>query len=87
MKIIFGALALVLAAPVAAAQTAPAADSPAARHAQHSPTDHSQHVNVKHDCKDCCEKMKNKDGKMECKDKTAEAKPAESGHDHGGHAH
>ena len=31
--------------------------------------------------------MKDKDGKMECTEKKAEAKPAESGYDHGGHAH
>ena len=35
--------------------------------------DHSQ---GKHDCKECCEKMKGKDGKMECMDKKGEAKPA-----------
>jgi hypothetical protein len=77
---ILGAIALIIAVP-AAAQTAPAADP----HAQHQGMDHSQHGQGKHDCKECCEKMKGKDGKMECKDKKAEAKPAESGHDHGGH--
>jgi hypothetical protein len=82
MKMIFGAIALALAVP-AVAQTAPAADP----HAQHKGMDHSQ---GKHDCKECCEKMKGKDGKMECMDK-GEAKPASTdagshqGHD--GHAH
>ena len=86
MKTILGALALAIGTP-AAAQTAPAVNSHAEHNGQQQTMDHGQHVNAKHDCKDCCEKMKNKDGKMECKDKTAEAKPAESGHDHGGHAH
>ncbi len=31
--------------------------------------------------------MKGKDGKMECMDKKADAKPAESEHSHEGHAH
>ena len=32
--------------------------------------------------------MKGKDGKMECMDKTADAKPADPEHSHeGGHAH
>ena len=86
MKIILGAFALAIAAPVAG-QSAPAADPHAGHHAQHQGMDHSQHGQSKHDCKECCEKMKGKDGKMECKDKRAEAKPAESGHDHGGQAH
>ena len=86
MKTIFGAIALMLAVP-AFAQTAPAADP----HAQHKGMDHSQHGQAKPDCKECCEKMKGKDGKMECMDKKAEAKPASTdasapqGHD--GHAH
>ncbi len=86
MKTIIGAIALTLAVP-AFAQTAPAADP----HAQHKGMDHSQHGQAKHDCKECCEKMKGKDGKMECMDKKAEAKPAStdaSAHqDHDGHAH
>lgn len=87
MKTILGALALFIAMPVAA-QTAPTAGDPHAGHsAQHQGMDHSQHEKGKHDCKECCEKMNGKDGKMECKDKKAEAKPAASEHDHGGHAH
>ena len=84
MKTFIGAIALIVAAPVAA-QTAPAADP----HAQHKGMDHSQHAKGKHDCKECCEKMKGKDGKMECMDKKAEAKPASaaSEHAHEGHAH
>ena len=84
MKIILGALALVIAAP-ALGQTAPAADQHAGHHAQHQGMDHTKHQKGEHDCKKCCEEMKGKDGKMECKDKKADAKPAESGHDHGGH--
>lgn len=78
MKTIFGAIALTLAVP-AFAQTAPAADP----HARHQGMDHSQHGPTKHDCKECCEKMKGTD-------KKAEAKPASAGagahHGHGGHA-
>jgi hypothetical protein len=84
MKTFIGALALTLAIP-AIAQTAPAADP----HAQHKGMDHSQHGQGKHDCKDCCEKMKQQDGKMECMDKKGEAKasaPAAQ-QDHQGHAH
>ena len=86
MKTIFGAIALTLAVP-AFAQTAPAADP----HAQHKGMDYNQHGQTKHDCKECCEKMKGKDGKMECMDKKGERKPASAdvsahqGHD--GHAH
>jgi hypothetical protein len=87
MKTFIGAIALIIAAPVAA-QTAPAAD-PHAGHAQHQGMNHSQHSQGKHDCKECCEKMKGKDGKMECMDKKAEANPvaAASEHAHEGHAH
>jgi Spy/CpxP family protein refolding chaperone len=86
MKTIIGALALILAAPVAA-QTASAND-PHAGHAQHQKMDHSQHQQGKHDCKECCEKMKGKDGKMECMEKQGEAKsPASAGPQQGGHAH
>ena len=70
MKTLISAIALTLAVP-AFAQTAPAADP----HAQHQGMDHSQHQQGKHDCKECCEKMKGKDGKMECMDKKSEAKP------------
>ena len=71
MKTLLGAIALTFAVP-ALAQTAPAADP----HAQHKGMDHSQHQQGKHDCKECCEKMKDKDGKMECMDKMGEAKRA-----------
>ena len=83
MKMFFGALALALAVP-AAAQTAPAAVPDA--HSQQKGMDHS-----KHDCKDCCDKMKQSGGKMECMDKKGDAKsaaPASGGHEaHAGHAH
>ena len=89
MKMIIGAIALVLAVP-AAAQSTPASD-PHAGHAQHQTMDHSQHAQPKHDCKDCCDKMKQSGGKMECMDKKGEAKPAapaSGGHeDHAGNAH
>lgn len=71
MKTLISAIALTLALP-AFAQTAPAADP----HAQHKGMDHSQHQQGKHDCKECCEKMKGQDGKMECMDKKPEANPA-----------
>jgi hypothetical protein len=87
----FGALALALAVP-AAAQTAPAAAPDA--HAQHKGMDHSKHGQAKHDCKDCCDKMKQSGGKMECMDKMGVAKsavPTSGAHDahagHAGHAH
>lgn len=82
MKMFIGALALALAVP-AAAQTAPAADP----HAAHKSMDHSQHQKGKHDCKDCCDKMKQSGGKMECMDKKGEAKPAApASGNHEGHA-
>ena len=74
MKMILGAIALTFAVP-AVAQTAPARD-PHAGHSMPAGIDHSQHQQGKHDCKECCEKMKGKDGKMECMDKRGEAKPA-----------
>ena len=86
MKTFIGAIALIIAAPVAA-QTAPAAN-PQADQAQHQGMDQSQNSQSKHDCKECCEKMKGKDGKMECMDKKADATPAQSEPTHdGGHAH
>ena len=85
MKTFLGAIALTFAVP-AFAQTAPAATDP---HAQHKGMDHGKTDKGKHDCKECCEKMKGKDGKMECMEKKGEAKPAvaDSGahHDHAGH--
>jgi hypothetical protein len=88
MKMIFGALTLALAVP-AVAQTTPVTAPDA--HAQHQGMDHSKHGQAKHDCKDCCEKMKQSGGKMECMDKKGEAKPtAPSSVDHQaheGHAH
>lgn len=82
MKTFIGAIALSIAAPVAA-QTAPAADP----HAQHKGMDHSQHEKGKHDCKECCEKMKGKDGKMECMEKHGDAKSSSSAApQHDGHS-
>ena len=74
MKTIFGAIALAIAVP-AFAQNAPAPELKADEH--------------KHDCKECCEKMKGKDGKMECMDKKDEAKSGGSGQqaEHAGHNH
>ena len=75
MKIILSAIALTLAVP-AFAQTAPA------------PAPQAEPEKGKHDCKECCEKMKQQGGKMECMDKKDEAKPAgagqagEAGHNH-----
>ena len=86
MKTFIGAIALIIAAPVAA-QTAPSAQMD---HSQMGQMDHSQHSQGKHDCKECCEKMKGKDGKMECMDKKAAAKTASadaSAQAHEGHAH
>jgi hypothetical protein len=84
MKTIIGAIALAIAIP-AYAQTAPAADP----HAEHKGMDHSQHGDAKHDCKACCEKMKGKDGKMECMDKKGDGKgaAAESGAHQGHDSH
>ena len=66
MKTLIGAIALVLAVP-AVAQTAPATDPHAG---------HAEQGKAKHDCKECCEKMKGKDGKMACMAKNVDAKPA-----------
>ena len=83
-KMILGAIALAFAVP-AMAQTAPATD-PHAGHGQQQPVDHGKHDGAKHDCKQCCEQMKGKHGKMECMDKKAEAKPAPADqHDHSAH--
>ena len=85
MKTVFGAIALTIAVP-AFAQSAPAATDP---HAQHKGMDHSKHQQGKHDCEECCEKMKGKDGKMACMETKGEAKPAPSDagahHDHASH--
>jgi len=90
MKTLIGALALIIAAPVAAqTATPPAAPSPMGQ-MDHSKMNHGQHMQGKHDCKACCEKMKGKDGKMECMDKKADAntaKPDASAQAHQGHAH
>jgi hypothetical protein len=86
MKIILSALALVIAAP-AMGQTAPTADPNAGNHAQHHGTDHSKHQKGEHDCKACCEKMKGKDGKMECMDMKADTKTAQPESAHEDHAH
>lgn len=84
MKMIFGAFALAIAVP-AAGQATPAVD-PHAGHAQQQGMDHSKHKQGEHDCKQCCEKMK-QGGKMECMDKKAEDKPAAPSSEHQGHAH
>ena len=74
MKIILSAIALTVAVP-AFAQNAPAP----------APEAEEQ----KHDCKECCEKMKDKGGKMECMEKKDEAKSGGPGQqaDHAGHNH
>lgn len=90
MKSILGALALIIAAPAAAQTAAPQAPMGQMDHSKmdHSTMDHSQHQQGQHDCKTCCEKMVGKDGKMECMDKTADAKAAPSDESaHEGHAH
>ena len=86
MKTLIGAIALIIAAPVRAGRSgrrSPCGPRPAPG------MDHGKHQQGKHDCKECCDKMKGKDGKMECMDK-ADAKsaaPAPSGHEgHEGHA-
>jgi hypothetical protein len=80
MKTIIGAIALAFAVP-ALGQQAPAVDPHAG---------HAQPGKAKHDCKECCEKMKGKDGKMECMDKGEAQKGASGQQDqqsHSGHAH
>ena len=83
MKVIISAIALTFAVP-AFGQAAPAAVDP---HAQHQGMDHSKHEQGKHDCKECCEKMKGKDGKMECMDMKADTKTAQPESAHEDHAH
>lgn len=90
MKTLIGAIALMLAIP-ATAQTLPAATDPHAGHqtmdhSQHKGMDHSRHA-PKHECKECCEKMKQQDGKMACMDKKDGAKDAAPAAQHSGHAH
>lgn len=90
MKTLIGAIALTFAVP-AFSQSAPAADPHAQHqgmdHSKHQGMDHSKHQQGKHDCKECCEKMKGKDGKMECMDMKGEAKPASTDASaHEGHA-
>jgi len=77
MKMLIGAVALALAVP-AVAQTAPATDPHAG---------HAEPGKAKHDCKECCEKMKGKDGKMECMDMKADTKTAQPESAHEDHAH
>ena len=87
MKMLIGALALIIAAPVAAqTATPPTAPSPMGQ-MDHSKMDHGQHMQGEHDCKACCEKMKGKDGKMECMDMKADAKTAQPESAHEDHAH
>ena len=96
MKTIIGALALILAAPVAA-QAAPAADP----HAQHQGMDHGKMGHGQegkghdgHDkgcCKDgkmaCCETMKQQGKEMDCCKKADARKGDAKAADHGGHEH
>lgn len=84
MKTIFGALALVLAAPVMAL-SAPATDS----HAQHGGMQHGAHRSTQPDGNTCKVKAKGPDGKMVCKDKPAPKAPASAPDHkaHQGHAH
>ena len=79
MKTLIGAIALMIAVP-AVAQTAPATDPHAG---------HAEQGKAKHDCKECCEKMKGKDGKMDCMkgESGKTAAPAAPAQTHGGHAH
>nr|WP_294847790.1 hypothetical protein [uncultured Sphingomonas sp.] len=89
MTLFFGALPLALAVP-AGAPSAQAGD-PHADHAQHQTMDHKQHQQTAPDGKDCCDKMTQSGGKMECMDKKGEAKaaaPQASDHQaHSGHTH
>jgi len=71
MKMLIGALALILAAPLAA-QTAPAPD---AEHAQHHPKDAEHKVHCK-----CCDKMKQQGGEMDCGDEHAEGHAGHGSH-------
>lgn len=89
MKTVLGALALLIAAPVAA-QEAPAPDAHA-DHSQHqqqrTQPQHEGHASDEHKmdcCKDCCAEA-NKDGKMSCCAKHGEG-AAEGAADHSQHA-
>ena len=92
LKTLMGALALILAAPVAA-QAQPAAD-PHAGHAEHGQQsgeeqqrpDHSGHGEHMMDCcKDCCDKAGQESGNMSCCDKHGDAAP-DGAADHSQHA-
>jgi hypothetical protein len=72
LKLMIGAIALAVAVPALAEQP-PATD------------EHAEHGKARHDCKECCEKMKQQDGKMDCMEKEGDAKPAGSAADHQGH--
>ena len=78
MKILIGAIALTIAVP-ASGQAAPAPDPHGG---------HAEQQKGKHDCKECCEKMKGKDGKMDCVKDEAEKAGSKQGHQgHEAHAH
>lgn len=92
MKTLIGAIALILAAPLAA-QAAPAAD-PHAGHgkpAQHQGMDHGKmnHGEAGHDkdcCKpDCCAEMKRQGKAMDCCKKAAAKSGEPKAADHSGH--
>lgn len=76
MKTILGALALVLAAPVAAQSGAPA--DAHADHARHEQQQQQGEGHEGHEC--CCEKMKQEGQAMACCDKhgetSADAQPS-----------
>lgn len=86
MKTLLGALALVIAAPVAAQTPAAAPHADHTGHSQQQPQKPSQPAGDDHhmsDCKDCCDKMKKHGGKMDCCDEhrdSATKAPAEHSH-------
>ena len=85
MKTIIGAIALTIAVP-AFAQTAPAADPHAAMRMQGM--DHSQHKQGKHDCKECCEKMKGKAARWSAwtrRARPSQLRPIQRPQGHSGH--
>lgn len=92
LKTVLGALALVIAAPVAA-QPAPAGD-PHAGHAEHGQQGNEQQQQQGHQehgrhmmdcCKDCCDEARQEGKAMACCDKHGEAAP-EGSADHSQHS-
>ena len=86
LKTMLGAVALLIAAPVAA-QTAAPADPHAGHAPQHHGTDHGKMNHSNKDCckdgkHDCCKEME-QSGKKDCCDEAkAKAAASESGHAH-----